>query len=118
MSTLKRPKAKLAAAIAISMALTTLRVFPAMIDSAVAAEVCRGPAAYPPDLPGCLDPVVIAQQAAAAAAAEASASASRALVAAAASASAAAAAAAASASAAAAAAVCFSAICLSFLTMM
>ena len=69
MSTLKRPKAKLAAAIAISMALTTLRVFPAMIDSAVAAEVCRGPAAYPPDLPGCLDPVVIAQQAAAAAAA-------------------------------------------------
>ena len=69
MSTLQRPKAKLAAAIAISMALTTLRVFPAMIDSAAAAEVCRGPAAYPPDLPGCLDPVGIAQQAAAAAAA-------------------------------------------------
>ena len=35
-------------------------------QSVFAAEVCQGPAAYPPDLPGCLDPVVAAEQAAAA----------------------------------------------------
>ena len=29
------------------------------------AEVCRGPAAYPPDLPDCLDPAVLAAQEAA-----------------------------------------------------
>ena len=33
------------------------------------AAVCQGPAAYPPDLPDCLDPVVAAQQEAAAKAA-------------------------------------------------
>ena len=38
-------------------------------QSVFAAEVCQGPAAYPPDLPGCLDPVVAAEQAAAAKAA-------------------------------------------------
>ena len=27
-----------------------------------AAKVCIGPAAYPPDLPDCLDPVVLAKQ--------------------------------------------------------
>ena len=26
------------------------------------AEVCRGPAAYPPDLPDCIDPAVLAAQ--------------------------------------------------------
>ena len=35
-----------------------------------AAEVCQGEAAYPPDLPDCLDPVVAAQEAAATKAAE------------------------------------------------
>lgn len=27
-----------------------------------AATICQGPAAYPPDLPDCLDPVVLAKQ--------------------------------------------------------
>jgi hypothetical protein len=30
--------------------------------SVSAATICIGPAAYPPDLPGCLDPVVLAKQ--------------------------------------------------------
>ena len=59
-------------AMAISMGLTSLPISPV-----AAAEVCQGPAAYPPDLPDCLDPVVVAKQEAdAKAAAEASAAAS------------------------------------------
>ena len=59
-------------AMAISMGLTSLPISPV-----TAAEVCQGPAAYPPDLPDCLDPVVVAKQEAdAKAAAEASAAAS------------------------------------------
>ena len=58
--------------LAFSMSLTSL---PASIVHA--AEVCQGPAAYPPDLPDCLDPVVVAKQEAdAKAAADASAAAS------------------------------------------
>ncbi len=56
----------------LSLAFTTLP-----IANVQAAEVCQGPAAYPPDLPDCLDPVVVAkQQADAKAAADASAAAS------------------------------------------
>ena len=43
--------------------------------SAPAAVYCIGPAAYPPDLPDCLDPVVEAQKAAAKQAEEAAAAA-------------------------------------------
>ena len=58
--------------LAFSMSLTSL---PASIVHA--AEICQGPAAYPPDLPDCLDPVVVAKQEAdAKAAADASAAAS------------------------------------------
>ena len=49
--------------IAISAALI-LALFVAQFPntSVNAATVCIGPAAYPPDLPDCLDPVVLAKQ--------------------------------------------------------
>ena len=49
--------------IAISAALILALFFAQFPNTSVnAAKVCIGPAAYPPDLPDCLDPVVLAQQ--------------------------------------------------------
>ena len=61
----QRLRTNLIALLAISLTLTFVQT---PLTPAVAA-VCQGEAAYPPDLPGCLDPVVAAQQEAAAAAA-------------------------------------------------
>ena len=59
-------KSKIALIVCLSLGLSTIQV----ANSPVYAEICQGPAAYPPDLPDCLDPVVAAQQAAAAKAAQ------------------------------------------------
>ena len=61
----QRLRTNLIALLAISLTLTFVQT---PLTPAVAA-VCQGEAAYPPDLPDCLDPVVEAQQEAAAAAA-------------------------------------------------
>jgi len=61
----QRLRTNLIALLAISLTLTFVQT---PLTPAVAA-VCQGEAAYPPDLPDCLDPVVAAQQEAAAAAA-------------------------------------------------
>ena len=54
----QRLRTNLIALLAISLTLTFVQT---PLTPAVAA-VCGGEAAYPPDLPGCLDPVVAAQQ--------------------------------------------------------
>nr|NDG08134.1 hypothetical protein [Oxalobacteraceae bacterium] len=59
-------KSKIALIVCLSLGLSTIQV----ANSPVYSEICQGPAAYPPDLPDCLDPVVAAQQAAAAKAAQ------------------------------------------------
>ena len=49
--------------IAISAALILSLFFSQFPNTSVnAVTVCIGPAAYPPDLPDCLDPVVLAKQ--------------------------------------------------------
>jgi len=50
----------------LSLCLTSIQI---INNQPAIAAICQGPAAYPPDLPDCLDPVVAAQQEAAAKAA-------------------------------------------------
>ncbi|MEY3128114.1 MAG: hypothetical protein RIS06_670, partial [Actinomycetota bacterium] len=44
-------KSKIALIVCLSLGLSTIQV----ANSPVYAEICQGPAAYPPDLPDCLD---------------------------------------------------------------
>ena len=47
----------------VSFTIVLALLFAQLPNSSVnAATVCQGPAAYPPDLPDCLDPVVLAKE--------------------------------------------------------